>query len=48
MSVPGRRRRSGNLTLRTKDLHTSALSTILPDLDEDGEPRPDVPVGAPS
>lgn len=34
------------LTLRTKDLHASALSMISADLDEDGEPRPDVPVGA--
>ncbi|CAM5651850.1 MFS transporter [Streptomyces hirsutus] len=38
----------GFLMLRTKDLHASALSTIPPDLDEDGELRPDVPVGAPS
>jgi predicted MFS family arabinose efflux permease len=41
----------GFLMLRTKDLHASALSTIPPDLDEDGEVRPDeaspdAPVGA--
>ncbi|MGY3201535.1 hypothetical protein [Streptomyces sp. TE5632] len=48
VGAPGRRRETGNLTLRTKDLHASALSTIPPDLDEDGEPRPDVPVGVPS
>ncbi|PWI06554.1 hypothetical protein DIZ27_33015 [Streptomyces sp. NWU339] len=33
---------------RTKGLRASALPTVPPDLDEDGEPRPDVPVGAPS
>jgi EmrB/QacA subfamily drug resistance transporter len=31
----------GFLMLRTKDLHASALSTIPPDVDEDGEVRPD-------
>jgi EmrB/QacA subfamily drug resistance transporter len=31
----------GFLMLRTKDLHSSALSTIPPDVDEDGEVRPD-------
>jgi EmrB/QacA subfamily drug resistance transporter len=35
----------GFLMLRTKDLHSSALSTIPPDLDDDGEVRPDVAVG---
>jgi hypothetical protein len=40
----------GFTMLRTKDLHASALSTVPPDLDEDGEVRPDdatdVAVGA--
>ncbi|MET9411986.1 MFS transporter [Streptomyces sp. NPDC002935] len=40
----------GFTMLRTKDLHASALSTIPPDVDEDGEVRPDgspdVAVGA--
>lgn len=40
----------GFTMLRTKDLHASALSTIPPDVDEDGEERsdgsPDVAVGA--
>ncbi|WP_328686658.1 hypothetical protein [Streptomyces sp. NBC_00343] len=42
----------GFTMLRTKDLHSSALSTIPPDVDEDGEVRPDdasdLPVGAPA
>ncbi|MGP9022904.1 MFS transporter [Streptomyces sp. BR1] len=36
----------GFVMLRTKDLHASALSTIPPDVDEDGEVRPDATVGA--
>lgn len=42
----------GFTMLRTKDLHATALSTIPPDVDEDGEVRPDGPtdvtVGAPA
>ncbi|WP_405863484.1 hypothetical protein OG407_35135 [Streptomyces sp. NBC_01515] len=42
----------GFTMLRTKDLRSSALSTIPPDVDEDGEVRPDdasdLPVGAPA
>jgi predicted MFS family arabinose efflux permease len=42
----------GFTMLRTKDLHASALSTVPPDLDEDGQVRPDdatdVAVGAPA
>lgn len=36
----------GFLMLRTEGLHASAPSTIPPDLDEDGELRPEVRVGA--
>ena len=42
----------GFTMLRTKDLHSSAVSTIPPDVDEDGEARPDdasdLPVAAPA
>ncbi len=42
----------GFTMLRTKDLHATALSTIPPDVDEDGEVRPDdasdLAVGAPA
>jgi len=38
----------GLLILRTKDLHSSALSTIPPDVNEDSSEWPDEPSGAPA
>ena len=38
----------GFIMLRTKDLHSSALSTIPPDVDEDGAEWPDEAAGVPA